>query len=207
MDEDGLTGAQPDAVEVGDDGGGHLDQPRRLDRVDPGRDRQQVLGRRDEVLGVRAAGEQRQDLLAHLVAAHALAELGDDPEALEAHDLGDAGGGRVVALALEDVTAVDADRLRAHEDLARPRLGGGHLRPRDLVGPAGLGNSDRVHGSSLPEMPIGYHEWAPPDVSGGHGEVAQWTSAAALKAAEGQLSVGSNPTLAAVARIAHSSGW
>ena len=101
-------------LEVGDeeDVGPHrADDFRQGRRVDQGhalRHGQQLPGGHPHLLGVPAAGEQRAHLVADRPVVDALTERLDDPAHLEPGDLRLAGRRRVVALALEQVGAVDA---------------------------------------------------------------------------------------------------
>ena len=80
--------------------------------------REGVAGVGGGILGVAAAGHQAHDAVAYPPAVNALAVLCDRAGHLEAEDLGLAGWGRVVALALDDVGAVDGRGRDFDEELA-----------------------------------------------------------------------------------------
>ncbi len=97
------------------------------------------------LLGVAAAGEQRHRPIARLPAAHPGARLHHLAGALESEDLGGAGRGRVLALALQQVGAVEGGGKHAQAQLAAAES-----RRHDLAEPqdalvAGLVEDDRLH--------------------------------------------------------------
>ncbi len=74
-----------------------------------------------DILGIAAAIQQAKHLIANLPLALGLilAQLRDDAAKLEPHDLTQVRDAWVLSLSLQDVTAVDAERLDADEHLAR----------------------------------------------------------------------------------------
>ena len=111
------------------------------DQRHPVRHRQQLPGRHGDPLGVPAAGEQRAHLVADRPARRRLAERLDDPAHLEPGDVRRARRRWVVALALQEVGAVDARGDDVDEHLAGPGRGGVDVREDERFGAAELGEA------------------------------------------------------------------
>ena len=130
-------------------------QRRRIDERHPLGHRQQLPGRHPHLLGVPATGEQGAHLVADGPAVDALTERLDDPAHLEPRDVGLAGRWRVVALALQQVGAVDSGSRDPHEHLAGARGGRVDVGEHQRVGAAELGEGDRLHPATVcPGRPV-----------------------------------------------------
>jgi len=153
VDQDRLTLAEVHVVEVREDGGRHLDQPGCADQVHPGRWRDNLTGRHAHQFGVATAGEQGDALVAGAPAGDVVPYRFDDAGDLQADHVADAGRGRIVALALQQVGAVDPGCPDADDHLAPRGHGPGSVAEGQVLGPAGGGDGDNAHGFSLSRRP------------------------------------------------------
>src|SRR5690606_19338635 len=117
--------------------------------------RDDLAGRDGDALGVAAAGQQRADLVALRQVRHALADGRDDAGALQPEHLGRAGRRRIVALALQEVGAVDAGGGDLDDDLAGSGLGRGDVGDDEALGSSGLFHDHGSHGSHRSEGTLG----------------------------------------------------
>ena len=116
------------------DGEHVLRQRRGFVRAPVLRDRQHLLLRRDGVLGVAAARQQRAHRVAGLPARHALARRRHASRHFQAGHVGRARRRRMHAAALQRIRAADADRLHADQHFRRPGTGSGRVAMRNTLG-------------------------------------------------------------------------
>ena len=152
VDEERLPPGEPAPLEdVRPDREEGLGEGRGLNRREAARDGQALGSRGQAVLGVASAGDEGAGLVAHLPALDAVADGHDRPRHLEPGDVGRAGRGRVAALPLEQVGAVDPGRGHAQEHLTGP---GGRHRP-----PGGPENLRAAGASDLDGQAVGGKRW------------------------------------------------
>ena len=91
-----------------------------------------------------AVSHRRDDRVADLEVGHAFADLAHDPGSLVADDM--RRRRQHSALAMQEVAALDADRLDLDQQTAGPHLGIGNVLVLEDVGPAGLVEARGLHG-------------------------------------------------------------
>jgi hypothetical protein len=111
----------------------------------PGRDGEGAAVVHHRLLGVAAAGEQGHDALAADEAAHPRPHVDHLAGALEAEDRRGAGWGRVHALSLQQVGAVDRRGPHADAEIGLAQRRGGGLAGDEDALVARLANEDGAH--------------------------------------------------------------
>ena len=146
MDQQGFARLQPCPVEhVAPDGEKGLRQGSGLLQGQSGRDRQ-ALGRgRGAIFGVATAGQQGANWIADPPAIDAFAQCGNSAGYFQAGNVGGARRGRITALTLQAVGAVDASGSDLDQDFAGRGLGHGAAVGNQLFGAAGFGDFDDGH--------------------------------------------------------------
>jgi hypothetical protein len=108
-------------------------------------DRQRMAFVRESIFGIATTDHQGHDLVADLPTLHVRSYACNLAGDFEARNIGRAGRGRIIALALHDVGPVDAGGRDFHQNLAGARLGHrAHLRHQH-VRPARRLDADDGH--------------------------------------------------------------
>ena len=159
VDQQPLPGGERGRHEdVGPHRAGHLGQRRGIDERHPRRDREQLGGWDRDARGIPAAGEQRAGLIADRPPGDVRADRRHPPAALQPEVCRCARRRGVVALALEQVRAVDAGGDDVEEDLVGREGGVGDLGEDERLGASGGGHGDRQHEIER-SRGVGHHGW------------------------------------------------